>query len=115
MLAYLRWTVMDHRTYAILPAIGISIGLFAATLALGALLHHFVEVPAMNRWSKARVRRPVQPDDAQLEGVQPAGVRLVGVQPAAVPVEAIQVDGVHADGAPLNGVKLDGLRPDGLL
>lgn len=56
VLAFLRWNVMGYRTYSIIPAIGVTVGLFAVTLTLGALLHHFIEVPVMNRWSKPRPR-----------------------------------------------------------
>jgi peptidoglycan/LPS O-acetylase OafA/YrhL len=55
VLIFLRLTVMGGRTYAALAATGVVIGLFATTLALGALLHHYVELPTMKHWSKARV------------------------------------------------------------
>lgn len=57
VIIYLRLHVMKGHTYGTMEALGVTAGLFAATLVLGALLHHLVERPAMSRFAKARPAR----------------------------------------------------------
>ncbi|SEK76099.1 acyltransferase family protein [Streptacidiphilus jiangxiensis] len=54
VVIYLRLTVMHHQLYGVGEALAVTAGLFVTTLALGAFLHHCIEMPVMNRWARSR-------------------------------------------------------------
>nr|WP_267888643.1 acyltransferase [Streptomyces puniciscabiei] len=83
----LRVKIQHGAHYAPLPAIGLILGTFAATILAGWLLYRLVELPAMNRWATARrdpglpqgapVRTPVAPTEterAATDGLEADGV-----------------------------------------
>jgi peptidoglycan/LPS O-acetylase OafA/YrhL len=53
MIFYLR-SLMDGATYGVPGALLVIVGFFVLCLMGGALLHHFVEMPAMRRFSRSR-------------------------------------------------------------
>lgn len=56
VIFYGRPKVLGGRTYAVAPALGLWIALFAANLLAAWLLYSLVEQPVMRRWSRSRKR-----------------------------------------------------------
>jgi peptidoglycan/LPS O-acetylase OafA/YrhL len=89
VLFWARPAVLGTATYSVPVALLVVVAMFAATLAVGWLVHVCVEVPAMKRWSRSGKR-------------QRASVAPISAPPAAAPVAASEA-AVGATPAPSGG------------
>lgn len=73
VIFYGRPKVLHSHTYATLPAIGMLLVMFLATLVAAWLLYSLVEQPVMRRWARSRKQRPPRAPAPRSTDSVPAG------------------------------------------
>ncbi|AEW98179.1 acyltransferase 3 [Streptantibioticus cattleyicolor NRRL 8057 = DSM 46488] len=87
---YLRKQLLGTHTYSWPVALAVVALFFAASLLGGWLLHRYVEMPAMRRWSRSR-RRPAPASSAPVSSaVAPAPAPAATVPAASAAAEPVQ-------------------------